>query len=149
MNFENRPLTATDRDAWEPLWRGYLEFYEAKLAPEVTETTWSRLMRDGEDPIGLCAIDGRGRLVGIVHYLFHRSCWSEGDYCYLQDLFVAPDLRGGGVGRALIEAVYAAADQRGASQDNWLTQHFNDTARRLYDRIGDLTPFIKYTHSLR
>jgi hypothetical protein len=65
MNFEIRPLTATDRNAWEPLWRGYLEFYEAKLAPEVTETTWSRLMRDGEDPNGLCAVDGRGRLVGM------------------------------------------------------------------------------------
>lgn len=149
MNFEIRPLADADRDAWEPLWRGYLDFYETKLAPEVTATTWSRLMRDGEDPNGFCAVEGRGRLVGIVHYLFHRSCWSEGDYCYLQDLFVAPDLRGGGVGRALIEAVYAAADQRGASQVYWLTQHFNDTARRLYDRIGDLTPFIKYTHSLR
>lgn len=139
-----RPLSAADRAQWEPLWQGYLAFYEAALAPEVTETTWSRLMTAGEDPTGLCAEDGDGRLVGVVHYLFHRSSWTVGESCYLQDLFVAPEVRGGGIGRALIEAVYAAADARGAAQVYWLTQHFNETARRLYDRVGELTPFIKY-----
>ena len=149
MTITIRPLGAADREAWEPLWQGYLEFYETKLAPKITNHTWSRLMIDGEDPNGFCAVDGDGALVGIVHYLFHRSCWTIGDYCYLQDLFVAGDQRGTGVGRALIEAVYAAARQRDASTVYWLTQHFNDTARQLYDLVGDSTPFIKYTHVLR
>ena len=89
MNITIRPLGPADRDAWEPLWQGYLEFYETELAPKITDHTWSRLMLDGEDPSGFCAVDGDGILVGIVHYLFHRSCWTIGDYCYLQDLFVA------------------------------------------------------------
>lgn len=139
-----RPLAPGDREAWEPLWQAYLTFYETDVPADVTETTWRRLMTEGEDPSGLCAVGDDGSLAGIVHYHFHRSTWTVGEYCYLQDLFVDPAARGGGVGRALIEAVYAAADRRGASQVYWLTQDFNATARRLYDRVGQLTPFIKY-----
>jgi GNAT superfamily N-acetyltransferase len=85
-----------------------------------------------------------GRPVGLAHYLFHRHGWRIEDVCYLQDLYADPDARGRGVGRALIEAVYAAADARGCPQVYWTTQHFNAVGRRLYDRIGVLTPFIKY-----
>jgi len=144
MEIAIRPIAAPDRGQWEPLWHGYLHFYEATPDARVTDTTWSRLIDPDQDPHGLAAVDGDNALVGIVHYLFHRSTWTEGDYCYLQDLFVAPDIRGGGVGRALILAVYDAADAAGASQVYWLTQHFNETARRLYDEVGTLTPFIKY-----
>lgn len=144
MNWTIRPIEARDRADWEPLWQGYLAFYETRVPEEVTETTWRRLMTEGEDPSGFCAVGDDDRPVGIVHYHFHRSTWTIGDYCYLQDLFVSPDIRGGGAGRALIEAVYRAAEARGASQTYWLTQDFNTTARKLYDKVGQLTPFIKY-----
>lgn len=88
-----------------------------------------------------------GKLVGLTHYLFHRHGWKVEDTCYLQDLYADPDVRGMGVGRALIEAVYAAADAAGAPSVYWLTQDFNHTARQLYDRIGTKSPFIKYTRS--
>lgn len=145
MSFEIRPLQPTDRAAWNPLWQGYLVFYEsADLPAEITESTWSRLMDPAVDPHGLAAVDATGRLVGFTHYLFHRSTWSIGPYCYLEDLYVDPAVRGGGTGKALIEAVYAAADAAGASRVYWLTQHFNARARRLYDHVGELTPFIRY-----
>lgn len=144
MTITIRPLQSGDRDSWEPLWQGYLAFYESSVPDDVTDTTWQRMMTDGEDPNGFCAVDETGALVGIVHYMFHRSCWTISDYCYLQDLFVAPDGRSSGTGEALIRAVYAAAEKQGASQVYWLTQHFNETARKLYDRVGELTPFIKY-----
>lgn len=101
-------------------------------------------MSQGEDPHGLCAVTDNDRLTGIVHYMFHRSCWTEGPYCYLQDLFVTEDARGQGLGRALIEAVADAAKQHNASQVYWLTQHFNKQARHLYDQVADVTPFVKY-----
>lgn len=83
--------------------------------------------------------------MGLVHYLFHRHCWKVENVCYLQDLYVDPAARGTGLGRALIEAVYAAADANGTPAVYWMTQHFNDAGRRLYDRIGKLTPFIRYS----
>ena len=147
MNLEIRPLAAPDRVAWEALWAGYLDFYDADIADDVTGQTWSRLIEPGIDPNGFCAVDDDGRLIGIVHYHFHASSWTLGPYCYLQDLFVDPQIRGSGAGRALIEAVYQAADERGASQVYWLTRHDNETARRLYDRIGVATPFIKYNRA--
>ncbi len=147
MSLKIRALAAPDREAWEPLWAGYLDFYEADLSDEVTEQTWARLIEPGIDPNGFCAVADDGRLTGIVHYHFHASCWTLGPYCYLQDLFVDPEIRGSGAGRALIEAVYRAADERGASQVYWLTQHFNKTARLLYDRIGVATPFMKYNRA--
>lgn len=147
MSLKIRALAAPDRAAWEVLWAGYLDFYEADIATEVTERTWSRLIEPGIDPNGFCAVTGEGRIVGIVHYLYHVSTWTLGPTCYLQDLFVDPEIRGSGAGRALIEAVYRAADERGAAQVYWLTQHFNETARRLYERIGVATPFIKYNRA--
>jgi GNAT superfamily N-acetyltransferase len=144
MTFIVRPLAADDREQWLGLWKGYLDFYESDVPASVTNLTWNRLL-DPEAPIhGLCAATTDGRILGIVHYLFHPVTWAAGPRCYLEDLFTSADARGRGVGRALIEAVYAAADARGADQVYWLTQEFNATARRLYDQVATATPFIKY-----
>jgi GNAT superfamily N-acetyltransferase len=139
-----RPLVAADEGAWRGLWAGYLAFYEASLPAEATETTWRRLLDPAEPVHGFCALDAAGAAVGFAHYLFHRATWSVADRCYLADLFVAPHARGGGFGRALIEAVYGAADRAGADIVYWLTAETNASARRLYDRVGKLTPFIEY-----
>lgn len=144
MTFIVRPFASDDREQWLALWQGYLDFYESDVPASVTDLTWNRLL-DPEAPIhGLCAATTEGRILGIVHYLFHPVTWAAGPRCYLEDLFTSADARGCGVGRALIEAVYAAADLRGADQVYWLTQEFNATARRLYDQVATVTPFIKY-----
>lgn len=144
MTVHVRPLAADDFPVWKSLWEGYLRFYRVELPAAVTDVAWARLLATSEDMHGLGAIDGAGRLTGFVHYLFHRVTWSVADRCYLEDLYVDEAARGHGAGRALIEAVYAAADERQADQVYWLTQDFNETARRLYDRVGRKTPFIKY-----
>ena len=139
-----RTLRPADRQQWDRLWTGYLEFYQTTLPDHVTDLTWRRLL-DPEAPIqGFCVEGEDEKLLGIVHYLFHPVTWAAAPRCYLEDLFTAPEARGSGVGRALIEAVYAAADARGADQVYWLTQEFNSVARRLYDQIATATPFIKY-----
>ncbi len=139
-----RPLAPRDREGWEPLWHGYLEFYNTVLPDEVTEATWHKLMDPSRSPHGLVAVGEEGGLVGLTHYLFHQSTWTIPHVCYLQDLFVDPRARGQGAGRTLIEAVYAAADKAGAAQVYWLTQDFNTTARALYDKVATLTPFVRY-----
>jgi ribosomal protein S18 acetylase RimI-like enzyme len=139
-----RPLEAKDKDAWLPLWQGYLEFYETSVSDAVTEATWRRIIEPSGPIHGFCAVDEGGKLVGIVHYLFHPVTWAMADRCYLEDLFVSPDARGSGAGQALIEAVYRAADNVGADQVYWLTAHSNATARKLYDRVAQVTRFIKY-----
>lgn len=142
-----RPLRADERSAWEPLWAGYLEFYQAKAAPEVTDETWRRL-HDPAEPMHVLGAFLSGRLVGIVHFLFHRSTWTVGDYCYLQDLFTVVDARGLGAGRALIEAVDERARAAGASRVYWLTHESNATARSLYDKLADRPGFIQYRRAL-
>ncbi|MFZ1726713.1 MAG: GNAT family N-acetyltransferase [Albidovulum sp.] len=142
-----RPLTAADEADWRRLWRGYLDYYETTLPEDVYATTFARLLSgDKGEYRGLIA-DLGGTPVGLAHYLFHRTCWSVGDTCYMQDLFADPSVRGLGIGRALIEAVYAAADNEGAASVYWMTQNFNKVARRLYDRIGVKTPFIEYNRA--
>ncbi|MAY31513.1 MAG: GNAT family N-acetyltransferase [Rhodovulum sp.] len=139
-----RPIQPDDYAQWAELWRGYLTFYETTLPDEVYRSSFDRML--GDDPrdfSGMLALDG-DRPVGLVHYLFHRHGWKIEEVCYLQDLFTLPDMRGRGVGRALIEAVYDAADAYGAPSVYWLTQDFNASARILYDQVGTLTPFIKY-----
>lgn len=146
--FEIRPLRAEDRTDWGALWRGYLQFYETEVAEDVYEATWTRLLSGEEGEYsGLIARAAGGEALGIAHFLFHRHCWRIENVCYLQDLFVAANARGGGVGEALIRAVYDAADAQGAGDVYWTTQHFNTSARALYDRVGRLTPFIKYSRS--
>jgi GNAT superfamily N-acetyltransferase len=140
---EIRPVAEGERAAWEPLWQGYLDFYRTTISEEVTALTWSRL-HDPAEPMFVLGGYVGGRLTGIVHYLYHRSCWTAGNYCYLQDLFVAGDARGRGLGRALIEAVYREARAAGASRVYWLTQETNHAARALYDRMAERSGFIQY-----
>lgn len=139
-----RPLTSEDEARWRELWTGYLEYYETSVPEEVYQSTFARLLGDDPQDFTCLVAEQNGQLVGLTHYLFHRHAWKIGNVCYLQDLFADPEARGTGVGRALIEAVYTAADKAGAEGVYWLTQDFNATARKLYDRIGVLTPFIKY-----
>jgi GNAT superfamily N-acetyltransferase len=144
---EIREVRTDEREAWEPLWAGYLAFYETAVSPEVTDTTWQRL-HDPAEPMHLLGAYLDGRLIGIVHYLFHRSTWTIGDYCYLQDLFTVPEARGLGAGRALIDAVTERARAAGASRVYWLTHESNATARALYDRVADRPGFIQYRRIL-
>jgi GNAT superfamily N-acetyltransferase len=139
-----RPLRAEDEASWRSLWRGYLDYYEASVSEVVYATTFARLLSGKrEEPHGLIAI-ADDQPVGLTHYLFQRSCWKVEEECYLQDLFTTPAARGRGVARALIHAVYAAADAAGAPAVYWLTQEFNYRGRMLYDQVGTKSPFIVY-----
>ena len=142
-----RRLRAADEAAWRELWRAYLDFYETSVTEEVYASTFARLLND--DPLDFTCLIAEidGNPVGLTHHLFHRHAWKIENVCYLQDLYAVPEVRGKGVGRALIEAVYDAADAAGAPSVYWLTQDFNAEARKLYDRIGVLTPFIRYNRS--
>jgi GNAT superfamily N-acetyltransferase len=147
VEIEIRPVTAGDEPEWRRLWTAYLDFYETSVPEEVYATSFARLLSDDPQEFHgrLATLDGRP--VGLVHYLFHRHMWRVENVCYLQDLYADPEVRGRGLGRALIEAVYAEADAAGCPAVYWLTQDFNATARRLYDRIGTLTPFIRYNRA--
>ncbi len=139
-----RPLRASDKADWRRLWAAYLAFYETTVSEEVYATTFERLLGDAPyDPSCLLAVKD-DQPVGLVHYLAHRHCWRTENVVYLQDLFAHPDMRGQGVGRRLIEAVYAAVDAAGMPSVYWMTNETNYRGRMLYDRIGTKTPFIKY-----
>lgn len=139
-----REAKQSDRAAWEPLWQGYLAFYDSELPFSVTDTTWSRFHDLTEPMLCLVAEDDDGDLLGFTNIVFHRGTWSIGDFCYLEDLFVAPSARNRGVARALIEAVYALADEHGAERVYWLTHESNKTARALYDQVARNLGFIHY-----
>lgn len=140
-----RPLERSDHADWRRMWTAYLEFYKTAVPEDVYATTWKRLFTEGEfEPKGFMALIG-GKPVGLVHYIYHRTCWSEAKNCYLQDLFTDPEARGNGVGAALIEAVRQAAGKAGITNVYWLTHETNATARRLYDRVAKQTGFIKYS----
>lgn len=139
-----RPLEQSDHDAWRRLWTDYLIFYKASVPETVYALTWKRLFTEGEfEPRGFIALLD-GKPVGLVHYLYHRTCWSEVDNCYLQDLFAAPEARGKGVGTALIYAVRKTAATKGVTNVYWMTHETNDTARSLYDKVARRTGFIEY-----
>lgn len=141
---ETRPIVPTDETVWRDLWRDYLKFYDTELPDEVYRTSFARLTDpEVEDYNGFLALRD-GVPVGLTHYIYHIHGWQIAKTCYLQDLYVAPEARGTGTGRALIEAVYAAADANGTPKVYWLTQDFNADARKLYDRIAKVTPFIVY-----
>ena len=144
VTFSIRAAKPADREAWEPLWAGYLEFYNADLPRAVTDATWSRFHDTREPMQCLVAEDTDGALIGFTHIVFHRGTWAIGDFCYLEDLFVAPVARNRGVARALIEAVYELADERGAERVYWLTHETNTTARVLYDKVARNRGFIQY-----
>jgi GNAT superfamily N-acetyltransferase len=146
-----RPIRPDDQAAWRPLWDGYNAFYGREgptaLDPEITRATWARFF-DPAEPVHAFVAEQEGRILGIVHYLFHRSTTALNDICYLQDLFTAAEARGRGVGRALIEAVYAAAAEAGASRVYWQTHETNATAMRLYDQVADKSGFLVYRKAL-
>ena len=139
-----RPIETADRAVWETLWTGYLQYYETSVTAEVYETSFKRLLGNDDNEFHGMIAENDGKAVGLVHYLFHRHMWKIEKVVYLQDLYTTPDARGKGVGKKLIEAVYQAADAAGCPSVYWLTQDFNETARRLYDHVGQLTPFIRY-----
>lgn len=140
-------MRPTDRPDWEPLWKGYQAFYKVDLPRDVTDLTWRRFF-DGLEPVHALVAEEGGALIGLVHYLFHRSTWMVGPTCYLQDLFTAEAARGKGVGAALIEAVYREAAAAGASRVYWNTHETNATARSLYDKIAARSGFIQYRKDL-
>lgn len=144
MTIQIQPLCADDRSRWGELWASYLQFYGIDLPPAITEATWRRLMDPQDQPYGFAALDAEQRIVGIAHYHFHLSTWSIAGYCYLEDLFVEPAARGHGAGRALIEAVFRAADERGAPRVYWHTESDNLRAQELYSQFGVLVPLVQY-----
>ncbi len=147
MTLAVRPIRPADRDQWTPLWAAYNAFYENVAPDAVTEATFARFFDEAE-PVNALVAERDGRLVGLVHYVFHRSTWMIGPTTYLQDLFADPAVRGQGIGRALIEAVYAAARAAGSSRVYWLTHETNATAMQLYDRIAERSGFVQYRKSL-
>lgn len=139
-----RDVQPGDRAQWAVLWQGYLEFYGVPdLAPEITARTWQRFF-DAAEPVHAMVAEEGGELLGLVHYVFHRNTWCLDDVCYLEDLFTTQAARGKGVGRGLIEAVYAKAQAKNATRVYWMTQNSNRTAQLLYDRLAEKTDFIQY-----
>lgn len=141
-----RPAAESDRAQWEPLWQGYLEFYQSSLEPEITDLLWRRIL-DPDDGIQCrVAETSGGELAGLVHFFPHPHTWYADPVCYLNDLFVNPRIRGGGIGRALIDAVIDEAKRRQWAEVYWHTQHHNAIARGLYDKItGGTDGFVNYT----
>ncbi len=146
-----RPIHQTDYNAWLPLWEGYNSFYgregHTALAPEITQATWARFF-DPSEPVFALVAESNGALLGLSHYLFHRSTTRKELTCYLQDLFTAPAARGQGVGRSLIEGVYEASKAAGIKRVYWQTHESNTAGRLLYDKLAQHAGFIVYGHEV-
>lgn len=138
-----RRLSKPDRAQWDGLWRAYCAFYRTDIDSDISEVTFVRLC-EGVAMVGLMAEDSLDRLVGFAHLVFHPTTWVVSDRCYLEDLYVAPQCRGGGVARQLITQVYAEADAHNAGGVYWHTQEFNGPARSLYDTLARRTSFVVY-----
>ena len=147
MTISVRPLKAEDKSRWLELWNGYLTFYETSLSNEQTELTWKRLMDSNYGVFGLMA-EKDGAMVGITHFMFRPSTWAPKDYCYLEDLFVDPTVRGSGAGRALISRVIELAKEHGAGRVYWTTKESNAQARILYDSFIKVSEFVQYRFPL-
>jgi GNAT superfamily N-acetyltransferase len=143
MTLTVRVIEEKDKSQWLKLWAGYLEFYKSTISPEQTELTWERLINNELKMFGFVAEDENG-VIGFTHCLFRPSTWTETDYCYLEDLFVDPNIRGKGVGRALMEKVVELAKEKKSKRVYWTTQEFNKTARVLYDSITPVSEFVQY-----
>lgn len=148
---EIRPIRRADYDGWRPLWDGYNAFYGRSgvtaLPEPITHATWERFFEAAE-PVEALVAEREGRVVGFAHYLYHRSTSRLRDVCYLQDLFTVIELRGLGIGRQLIQGVYAAARAAGCSRVYWQTQVSNQAGRALYDKVAEHRGFIVYSHEL-
>jgi len=142
-----REIAKTDYVQWLPLWDGYNHFYgrsgPTALPDDITATTWARFF-DEMEPVHALVAELDGRLIGLTHYLFHRSTTAIAPICYLQDLFTSADARGKGVGRALIEGVYERARAAGAPRVYWQTHETNQTAQSLYDQVAEKSGFLVY-----
>lgn len=143
MSVEIRPVVAADHEAWLPLWQGYQRFYMTDIPAEASAATWRRFL-DAAEPMGAALAWQGEQAIGLVHWVMHRSTWTLGDYCYLQDLFVARGQRSSGVGRRLIQHVYEQAREAGCSRVHWLTHESNSQAKLLYERIGERSGFVQY-----
>lgn len=143
-----RRLQTADRDRWRVLWDGYLSFYRADVPAPITDLTFRRLCDGEHGMLGLVAVDADDVPVGLAHLVFHISTWSDTGDCYLEDLYVDPQHRGGRIAQALFEAVYAQARERNVERVYWHTQQYNGAARSLYDTVGELTSFVLYEHRL-
>jgi GNAT superfamily N-acetyltransferase len=148
---EIRPIRRADYDGWRPLWDGYNAFYGrsgATALPEaITQATWERFF-DAAEPVYALVAEREGRVVGLTHYLYHRSTTRLRDVCYLQDLFTVPELRGLGIARRLINGVYDAARDAGCTRVYWQTHVTNQPGRTLYDKVAQHHGFIVYSHDL-
>jgi GNAT superfamily N-acetyltransferase len=142
-----RSVVPGDFAQWQPLWEGYNTFYERTLASHITQMTWSRFF-DAYEPVHAMVAERNGELVGLVHYIFHRNTTMIGPTCYLQDLFTSSTARGTGVGRALIEAVYARAEAAGSTRVYWMTHETNLTAMKLYDKVATRSGFVQYRREI-
>ena len=146
-----RPVNKLDYEAWLPLWDGYNAFYrrqgEMALDLNITKTTWARFL-NAHEPINAFVAEQNGQLVGLVHFIFHRSTTRLNNVCYLQDLFVNQDIRGAGVGRELIHSVYDAAESAGSTRVYWQTQDSNTAGRALYEKLAKHLGFIVYSHEI-
>jgi GNAT superfamily N-acetyltransferase len=138
MTLTIRAIEEKDKDQWLKLWAGYLEFYKSTISPEQTELTWKRLINNELKMFGFVAESEEG-IIG-----FRPSTWTETDYCYLEDLFVNPNIRGKGVGRSLMDKVFELAKEKKSKRVYWTTQEFNKTARVLYDSITPVSEFVQY-----
>ena len=143
MTLTIRAIEENDKNQWLKLWAGYLEFYKSTISPEQTEITWKRLINNELKMFGFVAESEEG-VIGFTHCLFRPSTWTETDYCYLEDLFVDPNIRGKGIGRALMNKVFDLAKEKNSKRVYWTTQEFNKTARVLYDSITPVSEFVQY-----
>ena len=143
MTLTIRALEEKDKDQWLKLWAGYLEFYKSTISSEQTALTWKRLINNEQKMYGFVAESEEG-IIGFTHCLFRPSTWTETDYCYLEDLFVDPNIRGKGIGRALMNKVVELAKEKNSKRVYWTTQEFNKTARVLYDSITPVSEFVQY-----
>ena len=143
MTLTIRAIEEKDKDQWLKLWAGYLEFYKSTISSEQTELTWKRLINNELKMFGFVAESEDG-IIGFTHCLFRPSTWTETDYCYLEDLFVDPNIRGKGIGRALMNKVIELAKEKNSKRVYWTTQEFNKTARVLYDSITPVSEFVQY-----
>lgn len=143
MTVNIRAIELPDRAIWDDLWRQYQAFYKTKIASETSDITFKRLF-DPSVPMNGLVAEVDGKVVGIVHYIFHYSTWTVGPYCYLQDLYTSAEARGRGIATKLIEAVYEKAQAQGAARVYWLTHESNDVAIKLYEKVADKSGFIQF-----
>lgn len=145
-----KPLQQTNKNQWQTLWQGYLDFYQTHLPQATTDNTWQKIVDENSSIYGFGAWqndDQNEKLVGFVHVVLHPNTWNTNDCCYLEDLFVNDKARGQGVGKALIEYVYDFAKTKNCNRVYWVTDSDNITAQRLYEKVANKMDFIQYRHN--